>query len=426
MLGACLLAVAPRALSHFSLFSSHEIAPPQNPAREERRNRSLSNALAKIDAATLRAYVERWTNPEKAGVSNARPAIYIDPDALERRHPAWRLANEMERGAVSPSSPRILRALAPISVENRLAGDPGKAPQSPSNRAVSGVVISDRDANRAVNSSSNRGLDQFFAQSAAREALRARDETFLARRALDDATALARRGAVSEADLPTLSPEEALELLNLRLELLRNLSRTPAQREAAREEIRAIEARYAALLKRQTEAQAARLRAATLDIPNRLRREGLLQIERQARITARKQADLRRELAQETRALARRDFASLPALQVELPKVRPLSSTGISRSFAPSAPQPPAEFFETARLGRASNAPLEAQRTDSIQNRAQIVVRLRRQARFEALQWARRAASNLGGTWSQSKTAPDRTQSALEILFPTTSRPKRN
>jgi len=439
VLGALILAVAPRLISNFSLFGGEEIAQPPNPARGERRNRSLSGALAKIDAATIRAYLERWSSAKKAGVSGAWPTIYIDSNALARRHPAWRLADQLERGEVSPSSPQILRALAPISAENRFTGDSEKTAQSTSNRAVSGVIVRDQSADFAADSPQTRGFDRFLTQSAARDALRARDAAFLARRALEDATALARRRAVAEADLPTLSPEELLELLNLRLQLLRNLSRTPAQREAAREEIRAIEARYAALLKRQTQAEAARLRAATLEIPNRLRREGLLRIEAEARISAQKQADLRRELALENRNRARRDFGSLPSLQVELPPLRSISRPPTSRLPAPTsrlpaptsrlprstsrAAQNPADFFETARREAASNAPLEAKTAVLGANRARIAANLREQARAEAAQWARRAASNLGARLSQTpgKNSPDRTEAALQMLFPAVS-----
>lgn len=429
VLGALLLTVAPRALSQFSLFPASPTAALSNPSLEQKRNRSLSNALAKIDAETVRAYLERWTKAEKTTLSGARPAVYIDSNALARRHPAWRLADGLERGAVSPSDPQIQRALARVQVQNRFAGGGAgagiAARQLEKGRIVPGQIVRAEAGNPASVSLRNGELDPFFAQSAARDALRARDEAFLARRAIEDAAELARRGAVPEADLPELTPEEALELLNLRLQLLRNLSRTPAQRLAAREEIRVIEARYAALLKAQADAQAARLRAATRDIPNQTRRAGLLQIERAARLTAQKQAAIRRDLLSENRLRVRRDLASASALQLELPKVFSLdlrSSARTQNALDFSSSKLPTDFFETARLSGASKAPLESIQLPARQDRAKTVRRLRQQARLEAAQWARRIASHRGATWSQAKIAPDATAEAIKVAFPRSER----
>lgn len=423
VLGALLLAFGSRAISHFSLFSASDLTPAavasRNPARRGKRAGSLSAALAKIDAKTIAAYVARWKNPDKIAAPGTGRAVYINTETLARRHPAWQLAAQLENGAVSPSSPRIAHFLTPAHPENLLLNSQASTQNLVPARAVPGAVVTASGALSLSPEMENRALSRFLAASAARDARRARDQAFLSRRALEDATALARRGALAELDLAVLSPEAALELLNLRLQLLRNLSRTPAQRAAARAEIAAIEARYAALLEVQTEAQAARLRAITTEIPARARRLGLQKIAREAQVIAQNQAQLRRALALENQTRLRRDFGAPDSLRLALAPFRQVSIRQFSAAKTPAASNRNAEtdFFETGRMPLTSNPPLEAKSASSNARRA-LVARLRQQARLDAVQWARGCASRLGATWSRSNRAPDATAQALSLIFP--------
>lgn len=422
--GALLLVGAERAISYFSLFKATGAASlqnaPRSAKREAKRNGSLSHALAKIDAQTVRAYIARWTKPDEIARAGARRAVFINAEVLARRHPAWRLADDLERGAVSPSTPRIARALQTEKTASFLARNTPEKLASLT-RDFPGAVLNVGGADSISGARQNRALDQFLAQSANRDTLRAREDAFLARRALEAATDLARRGAVAELDLPVLPPDVALELLNLRLELLRNLARTPAQRAATRVEIRAIEARYEAILKQQTNLQAARLRAATVDMPERVRREGLQKLESAAQITAQKQAQSRRALALETQARWRRDLESSDALRLVLPPVRSVlrPETRVSNPVSPRAFTTKADFFEPTPSAVASNAPLET-RTTATGARARIANQLRQKARLDAAQWARSCAATLGATWNNSRSAPDVTNQALQIVFPAT------
>lgn len=421
-LGAGVLAVWSRALG--PSLAAWEEAPLPLAAREAKRPGSLASNLAKIDAETVRAYLERWTNASQSPVADARRVVYIDAELLARRHPAWRLADQLERGAISPSSPRIARVLKAATTEKTLANVPLGAALLSAPRAVAGVILSGNGANIPPPTRQNQDLDRFLAASAARDASRARDEAWLARRALEDATSTARRSAVPEVDLPLLPPEIALELVNLRLALLRNLARTPLQRAAAREEIRVIEARYAAVLQRQSDLQAARLRAATIDNPARLQREKQLEIERQTRITTRKGAPARRDLALESQNRWRRDAANEPPLRLALPPALPpfLAPRDAEKStFSRRAPEQKAQIIETARRAAPSNAPLGTL-TASSRQRQTIAGQLRLAARRQATEWARRSAVHLGATWSNipnpTAKVPDATARALEIVFP--------
>jgi hypothetical protein len=298
----------------------------------------------------------------------------------------------------------------------------GEAP-----RVAPGLVVSANDGGVSTQAGPNRALEAFLAQNAARDARRARDEAFLAARSLDGTTELARRRAVAELDLPALSPETALELLNLRLQLLRNLARTPAQRDAAREEIRAIEARYAAILEQQTREQAARLRQVTIELPNQARREALAKIERAAQIEAQNQAQSRRAVAIQSRENWRRDAASTDSLRLALPPVRRASSSPNFTSSGAALPPSRASrvFFETAASPAASNPPLRTKNGVSRTERTFLADRLRAQARADARVWARGGAARLGAVWSQASRPnakiPDATAQVLQVVSPTVS-----
>ncbi len=438
-------------LSRFPVAAASRVQIAPLPAPKPRAQGSLAGELAKIDAETVRAYIARWTQTPQNTAPGARRAVRIDAETLARRHPAWQLAGALENGAIEPSNPQIAHVLlsaASVVAEGADASMLAAAPFSTTSRTIAGVVVS---ANRgsaartsAARTAQSRALDLLLAQSVARDATRARDVALLSRRALDDTVARAARGTVSPSQVPLLAPDLALELLNLRLQLLRNLARTPQQRAASRQQIRAIEARYNALLQREAAAQAASLRAATLEIPAQIRREGLLQIERDAGNAARQNAQIRAALAQQTRAQIRRDFAPESALQLALPPLRALPPLALPPFALPNSAASPLiaadssgaapQFFETARQIDASKAPLAAKGEFSSRSRAQIAALLRRKARLDAALWSRSYAAHLGATWRQNAatasskapapdvTTPDLTAAALQTIFPTTRR----
>lgn len=428
-LGGGLVAISRGELSRFELFPASQPLPPQNPALQAKRNLSVSKALAKLDAKVIQAYFERYSNPEKSAIGSARRAVYIDAETLARRHPAWLLATRLESGAISPSNPQISRVLIPSRnsspQRSDLAATRSLFPDSRAPDAIRGVVLSDSASQFFSAAPQNRALNRFLSQSAARDSARARDEAALSRQALEDETARAARLRVSELDLATLPPEVALELLNLRLELLPKLSRTFGQRAAARERIRSIEARYAEVLRDQDLAQAARLRAAAIDAPARARREGLVQIERARQNSLGRAAAARRQAARETQTLLRRDAAQNSVLRLNLPPLRPLRIPRAASAEAARSNGREPQFLETAGVPRASKAPLEeASREEAARGsdaRRALMLALRRKARSDSAQWARESAAYLGARWSRDPALPDATARALELVFP--SRP---
>lgn len=419
VLGFCALATL--ALSGCAQFTAPLIPTPtplpaaNKRALESARYDSVSTALAKIDAQTVRSWVNRWSAPGGVAVTGRPPEVRIDADLLARRHPAWLLADSLQRGAISPSSPQIDRVLAvPAPSFSPLPAPEVLAPI----RVLPPRSVGENFEATAARNRQSAALNRFFSSVEARDTLRNRDEVFLSRRALEDAIAAAQRSAVTELDLSQISPEVALELTNLRLQLLRSLSRTPAQRAATRQEIRAIEERYAEILREQIALQAAKQREATLDLPIRQRREGLARIERESQANTLQEAGERRVVAVETRSRLESDFARESAdLHLTLPPARAVGDIKIlpdnssSQIFETTAALPASEWAR-ANEALASKQPFDTQ----------VAARLRAKARSEARQWASLVAAQLGSRWSNKPGNPDRTAAALAILFPTSSR----
>ena len=393
--------------------------PTPQPAAKKRelesaRYGSVSAALAKIDADTVRAWVNRWTAPSGVAAAGRPPEVRIDADALARRHPAWLLADTLQEGGILPSSPQIARVLAVPAPNFSPLPLPDVLERT---QVLPARTVGENFDSTAARNRQAAALNRFFNSAEARDALRARDEAFLARRALEDAIAATQRTAISELDLSLISPEVALELTNLRLQLLRALSRTPAQRAATRAEIREIEERYARILAEQLALQAARQREANIDLPIRQRREGLARIERESQTNAQQEAQQRRAVSIETRSRLERDFARESAdLRLVLPPARSVGDLAVRPQ------RPNSQFFETSAPNPASIGPRENEALASTQPiDSQVASRLRAKARSEARQWARLVAAQLGSRWNNKPGNPDRTAAALAILFPTSS-----
>lgn len=385
-------------------------------SKEAARYRSVNEAFSKIDAKTVKVWIDRWTSSDGRVSATVPKAVRIDTAALMRRHPAWLLAAALENGAVAPDAPEIARVLAVASP----AFSPAR-PQGSSFVPVTSVParsIRDPFNGQAARRRQSDALDSFFSSATARDNLRGRDEAYLARRNLEDAITSAQRGAVSELDLTLIPPDVALRLTNLRLQLLRSLSRTPAQRAAARQEIRAIQAQFNELWRQQTDLQAARLREATIDLPARLRREGQARIETESRREAEARNMARLDVEREAKRDLRADFATpVPDLRLVLPATRRVGNMA-ARPEAGGT-----NFFETTPPALPSSRNRERQVLASPSRfDPQVVAALRDKARLEARQWANLVAAQLGSRWDNSPSNPDRTAAALSILFPGSTR----
>ena len=403
----------------------------QNAANEKvtaARSRSLERAVAGINADTVRAWVDRYTAPKNAPQNNAPSReIRIDVDALARRHVAWQLADQLQRDAIAPTKARQIAVKLP-SLAPQGSGVAASAGQltipdvsdlpTRAARSVS-ATISQRPAIVA----SRATLDDFLSDLRARQNDLENAESELARRALEDRIRASTRGAVEAISLTPVSPETALELSNLRLQLLAQLQAPAAQKAAAATKIEAIEKRLNEIWERQTQEQNARLRAAFEELPARLRREGLQALDAAAakRESERYYARLElRSLIENRLNSATPNADDIQMLRLLLPSARVASTN--------SSVKPNSSFQTNAR--RAASASTrdvnEVRDTRALSQTAPAngasVAKLRASARADARQWASKLALSWGAKLSDKSDAPDRTALALQKLFAPPSR----
>lgn len=364
----------------------------------------------------MQAWFARWGQIAAPQAPPRPPALRIDAEVLARQHPAWRLADALERGLAAPDAPQIVRAMRTNAALNGAGFDalrwplelaPGDAPSTQPASTIS-VEMPDIAARQRAD------WQRFFALDVARQQARRREQTLLARRDLEDAARILG-GTVAELDLSLLPPDVILELTNLRLKLVENLSKTRAQREAARAQIAAIEARYAQIWREQTARQNALLHYATVERPAQQRQLALARLSREVAAAAQRESAARDALRSQFQAVLRADEAARAPLRLALPPVRAVAVAGLSnppRARSLGTRENPDELLQTKATPRASTATSSGKALAA----TTLARQLRAKARRDARQWAILVAARLGGRWSSDSGAPDRTDAALSLL----------
>ena len=387
------------------------------------RSRSLERAVSGINAQTVRAWIDRYSAPKSATTSQNQPRkVRIDVDALAHRHVAWQLADALQRDAIAPTPARQIGVNLPLlssgsATSTRQLAIPsvGDLPTRAA-RSVTATV-----SQRAAIVASRATLDDFLSDLRARQNDLESAESELARRALENRIRAATRGAVEAVSLTPVSSETALQLSNLRLQLLDQLRAPAAQKAAATAQIEAIEKRLNEIWERQTEEQNARLRAALEELPARLRREGLqaLDAAAAARESERYYARLElRALIENRLNGATPNAGDIQTLRLLLPSARVASanlSVKQNSSFQTNARRvasAAARNDDELRGNRDARSLSQVAQTDGAS-----VAKLRAQARSDARQWANKLALSWGAQLSDEPGAPDRTPLALQELF---------
>ncbi|HEX8465160.1 MAG TPA: hypothetical protein VF627_11135, partial [Abditibacterium sp.] len=99
IVSGCAPAPAPPLVTRADLEASAKVSPGAK--RQTESSGSLNAALSKIDAGTVQAWFNRLSAPLSASNAAAPSEVRIDAEVLARRHPAWQLADALERGTVS-------------------------------------------------------------------------------------------------------------------------------------------------------------------------------------------------------------------------------------------------------------------------------------------------------------------------------------
>ena len=434
-LARCRRAVWPGAALGFLLGGCSVMPPVPRPvpateiAANERatkaRSRSLERAIAGINAATVREWVNRYSAPKKAnaGAPVGPREVYIDVDALARRHAAWQLADTLQREAIAPTRARQLNVPVPAlkAPDARTKSGNLDVPQVSALPVRPARAVSAQVSQRGAIVASRATLDDFLSDLRARQNDLEVAESELARRALEDRIRASTRGAVEAIPLAPVAPETALELSNLRLQLLEQLRGSRAQKAEATAKIEAIEKRLGEIWERQTQEQNARLRAAFEELPARLRREGLQALDAAAskRESERYYARLElRSLIENRLGRAQPDASDSQILRLLLPSARVATTdlSAIGDSSSQTKARHNASALATTNDEIRSNGdqrPLGERASLS----GQKVAQLRAQARSDARQWASKLALSWNAKLSDKPTASDRTALAIAKLF---------
>ena len=391
------------------------------------RSRSLEKTVAGINAETVREWVNRYTAPGGEAPAKMGPReISIDVDALARRHYAWQLADTLQREAIAPTRARQLQINVPaLSAPGNAATAGGNTdldvPAVAALPVRSAKSLSATLSQRPAITASRATLDDFLTDLRARQNDLEVAESELARRALEDRIRASTRGAVEAISLAPVSPETALELSNLRLQLLAQLRVPVAQKAAAAAKIEAIEKRLNEIWEAQTAAQNARLRAVFEELPARLRREGLAALDAAAakRESERYYARLElRGLIENRLNTVQPNASDTQILRLLLPPARvattDLSASGNS-SFQTKARRAASAVAKTNDGLRDARDARPLSKSENFAG--QSVAQLRAQARGDARQWASKLALSWGAELTEKSGAPDRTNLAIAKLF---------
>jgi hypothetical protein len=387
--------------------SSRTPQKPGSTANSQTAN-ARRNQVA-VDPANAGPALEAWAKafsdwaggtrpPQTASTATPvqRKPVYVNVMAVARRHPAWQLADDLQRNvapaqnAVSIDAPRLpggdawsvrLAPLAPLSPLNTSRFDAARTalprPEY-SLPAVGSLPLTalTTQAEQRVTASGLSTLQEYSRQrqraaiESFLEAAEQRSEIEVEGRSLDLRGALEEniaaeveafeRLALAPTTPPMPSSAVQLEMTNLRLRL--QIERlTPAEREQARARLNELEAQWLEELRAQEAAQLAQLEQSRRELPLQRRREGSVAVNQALNQLRSANQQEREAVRARLLTLLGQDFGQDEAtLGIVLPPVVspfdafPPNSSASTR-FAGRSTTPGRMIFETPAWGAASN-----------------------------------------------------------------------
>jgi hypothetical protein len=448
-----------------SLATNTSMSQEERLAASTRVRKNVDGSVT-VDATkpAWRIWLDAWLASRRtpqAGSTQPNPAqpdatktpqqpVWIDVEALARRHPSWQLADRLMARTTSPV-PHIT-GTTPVSAPDvrsfAAAGENASFWQAFQNRgsvAGSGTPVrsgrrgfdlpsaqvlslngatstrSSReaafaDAARARQERALRSLTNALGSNLSRErTLRARE----AREILDEEVAAARALGLLPPEPILLSAEEQLELTNLRLKLLPSSRLSPEEEVVARRRYLYLQSRWDEALRRQETLHLAEIEEQREIEPRRLRTEGEAAIvQSQSRLQVADAARLQ-ALNQAQNELIARDFAEWQPLRNASQGVTSLANapasafssspasalsqgraSSIGRSDLALLVLPRAIMGNVPNLSFGGATPVSGRVLDAppqrFINNSQTVATLRAQARRDAQLWARIIAQREG------------------------------
>lgn len=458
------------------------ISPPKPPQSTPAQKAARSSTAAAAGESAL----ERWWNAltksaqspasgstPKANNATEIPVVAVDITAIASRHPAWKLADAMEKSRptalrfepLSGSAANRVEVASPSfdvdfdAPSNARASNSGGEnaissvatpeeffPDSPSVGAQS-VMANGLEALEARAEEDQReSITEFLRLVGQRQSDWKSDYNTILQIALnEDVSALQR------TSLPAISPllpsaEKQLEMTNLRLQLSRNIFATEQEVEAARARLDQLLDEWRETLRGQQQQRLQELQRLRVEEPQSAKSEGLQRIAHDLEAIENAQRVARIAISEEHRARVEQDFGDdtarlgivLPASGVlpngefasatEAPRAQ---STPAGSAMAALGLEQPIVFIRTNSV-RASSVPAItaipfSQANPNLDSKSARIQALRTLARQEAVKQIQMATRRAGWQWrttarakesekSSGRIIPNRTREILQML----------
>ncbi len=421
--------------------------------------------------AFFKATQQRLNTPSAASAPAQTPVAFIDVAAIAARHPAWRLANALEKrsdktlsfsGLSAPQSPQAVE-LRSAPLQRAVSAPPQATSETEDGAPIGEVAAYSRPPQRlgareavplekAAQSRQQAAFTGFLGDIAERQQAAREEEHILWHTELEDEIEAQQRLSLTGLE-PILPPLDVqLEMTNLRLKLLSNLNaklfdNSPlpdAERAAALMRLRYLEAKWRGELRVQENARLEELKKLQFEMPEKMRNEGKTSMAERLQTQSKQDTALRESVAGALRERIAAGFSPAETgapdglLFIRLPGAG-LAAQGIENSPASQAGalawvrgnaiahRIDKEIISTNGSLVSSAGAFSGEKTIAARpiralqsapralNRAQT---LRRQAWQEAERWAQAIARRRG--WKlqtrHAKGTPDRTGEALRLL----------
>ena len=413
-----------------------------------------------LRAAQKRLAEKPKDDSQLTSLSGAPQPAFINVAALAARHPAWKLAESLDKSdnkalgfsaIAAPNTPRALAlqssALEPAgNALPRPAGEDddagGSAPgyQRPSQRVVARAAT---PLETQAKERQEGTLTSFLQDVQRKQAVNRADETTRLRAELEDEIEAAQRLALAGLEPLLPPPAVQLEMTNLRIQLLPNAPVTEAEREKAATRLAQLEAEWRAQLRAQAEERFQELRRLLTEVPLQQREAGSKAIEKTLGERLTRDENLRRIVEQALRERIAAGFGAddMNPLAIQLPDVQLLpQNIGQSPTLAGSAPYriqnqmdlnklPPspsalpftASFSASLATPKAKASRVPARIVPSLTATQKRAAELRLQALQEARRWAKAIARRQHWALQNQRSVngqsvPDRTGEAMQLL----------
>jgi len=276
----------------------------------------------------VRAWWQAWRNPTSVPSSQKQDTrnVSININAIARRHPAWKLAEIMEK---TPSPTLQMNWQQPASA-TKFAVEKGdlfvyEAPAphlTDFAEQASSITAATKSLQQSMTEKQRLAWSEWEKDINAAIATDRENTERAMRVDLRDAIEQTRQQIPENSDPLLLSERLQTELIHLRLKLLANIALTPEDKAATEARLTELESQWKQLLRQQAQEEADKQRYWRETVPRQLREEGEIKIQQTLRILQQNdQQSIDRILAHQSQILEE-SAADNPLYSLQQPEIR--------------------------------------------------------------------------------------------------------